>query len=545
MAAEALKLKSILDVIDARLIPDAEAKKARGEVFTPLELVREMLFGLRKSDLERGVNTIWGVNEKGEFFDDDENNRVGGIPLEIWRDPDTKWLDPANGIGNFPFIAYYMLDYQLDKHGKDASLKGSENKLKRRKHIVKNMLYMIEINKGNVNTSRKIFKQLVPSVDANIICADTIKLFKLNDQKITTLLGIDKFNVIMGNPPFNENLSENPTGHAQDTGLWETFVEESLKKVKVNGILAFLHPARWRQPDHKLHNLMFSKQFIFLAIFSKQKGKQYFNAITRFDYYILKNENSIVSTPTKFEDNTYAEININQKTPFISNYGYDIWEKIIKKNINHLEVLGGGSTIKYTKNDHASNNTCPINKPFMNVNTTAKTSRIPKGAKYTKTRKNSNSQEIYVDVVCSSNEHKLRKTSKVIFSKNEVIYSFYDEGNYGLTSNAFCILVNNKDDGLVIVKFLNSNLIKYLIASVKFGNFSTAKNIFDFIPNPLSISKQYNQTTIYDYFSFTARQIENINKQSKIVELNAEKEEPAEESRANARRRTRKLRRFF
>ena len=85
-------------------------------------------------------------------------------------------------------------------------------------------------------------------------------------------------------------------------------------------------------------------------------------------------------------------ININQKTPFISNYGYDIWEKIIKKNTKHLEVLGGGSTIKYTKNDHASNNICQINKPFMNVNTTAKTSRIPKGAKYTKTRKNSNSQ---------------------------------------------------------------------------------------------------------------------------------------------------------
>ena len=225
MAAEALKLKSILDVIDARLIPDAEAKKARGEVFTPLELVREMLFGLRKSDLERGVNTIWGVNEKGEFFDDDENNRVGGIPLEIWRDPDTKWLDPANGIGNFPFIAYYMLDYQLDKHGKDASLKGSENKLKRRKHIVKNMLYMIEINKGNVNTSRKIFKQLVPSVDANIICANSL----LYADKLNKIFGITIFNVIMGNPPFNP-----------PTGLWIQFINKYIDKTRC---LTFVVPS--------------------------------------------------------------------------------------------------------------------------------------------------------------------------------------------------------------------------------------------------------------------------------------------------------------
>jgi hypothetical protein len=234
MAAEALKVKSILNVIDARLIPDAGAKKARGEVFTPLELVREMLFGLRKSDLDRGINTIWGINEKGDFFDDNESNRVGGIPLEIWRDPETKWLDPANGIGNFPFIAYYMLDYQLDKHGKELNLKGSENKLKRRKHIVKNMLYMIEINKGNVNTSRKIFKQLVPSVDANIICADTEKLTE-NDLK--KYFNIVNFDVIIGNPPFQD---EDTSGGKNK--LYERITVKYLKHLNKNGFLTFVTP---------------------------------------------------------------------------------------------------------------------------------------------------------------------------------------------------------------------------------------------------------------------------------------------------------------
>jgi len=41
------KYKTILDVIDKRLIPNQTAKRARGEVFTPLNLVREMLFGIR------------------------------------------------------------------------------------------------------------------------------------------------------------------------------------------------------------------------------------------------------------------------------------------------------------------------------------------------------------------------------------------------------------------------------------------------------------------------------------------------------------------
>ena len=141
------RYNSILEIIDKRLIPDEGAKKARGEVFTPLNLVREMLFGLRKSALEKGETVIWGINDEGNFFDDKESDRVGGIPLDVWRDPNTKWLDPANGIGNFPVVAFYMLDYQLGNHG-TAEFKGDKNKEKCRKHIVKNMLYMIELNKG-------------------------------------------------------------------------------------------------------------------------------------------------------------------------------------------------------------------------------------------------------------------------------------------------------------------------------------------------------------------------------------------------------------
>ena len=145
----------VLEIIEKRLIPDEEAKKARGEVFTPLKLVREMLFGLRKSAIEQGITEIWGINKDGDFIDDEESDRVGGIPLDVFRNPESKWLDPANGIGNFPVVAFYMLDYQLGKHGTNKALRGDENAKKRHEHIVKNMLYMIELNKGNVNACKK------------------------------------------------------------------------------------------------------------------------------------------------------------------------------------------------------------------------------------------------------------------------------------------------------------------------------------------------------------------------------------------------------
>jgi hypothetical protein len=195
MAESAKRYNSILQIIDDRLIADEAAKKDRGEVFTHLNLVREMLFGIRKSSLEKFkdnipdlkseeyLKLIWGINEKGEFIDEKEDDRIGGIPLSVWRDDKTKWLDPANGIGNFPVVAFYMLDYQIGKHGKNEELKG-DNTLRRRRHIIKNMLFMIEVNKGNVNTARKIFEKIDPGVRANICCADTLKM---TDEKLNML----------------------------------------------------------------------------------------------------------------------------------------------------------------------------------------------------------------------------------------------------------------------------------------------------------------------------------------------------------------------
>jgi hypothetical protein len=320
-------------------------------------------------------------------------------------------------------------------------------------------------------------------------------------------------------------LDKNPKGHAQDTGLWEEFVKKSIDQFLEadTGLLAFLHPARWRQPDHSLQKIMFSKQFLSLAIFNKKDGEKQFKAVTRFDYYILKNTKPTHKVPVRFEDGYISSININNTTKFISNFGYDIWENIIDSKIKNLNVLGGGSSIKYSKSDHASNDKCTDDKPFLNINTTAKTERVPKGVSYKKTRKNSNSLSIYVDIVCSNNEHPLRREKKVIFSKNEVVYPFYDNGKYGLTSNAFCILVNNSDEGDILVKYLNSKLIRFLIASVKFGNFSTAKNIFDYIPDPLVIKGEYSDAMLYKKFNFNKEQIEQIvNEKIEIEEENIE-----------------------
>lgn len=217
---------SVLEIIERRLIPNEEAKKARGEVFTPLGLVREMLFGVRKN----APTETWGIDANGNLFDDPAE-RVGGIPLAVWRDHESKWLDPANGIGNFPYIAFQMLDYQLKHHGAKKVKKLSDEE--RRKHIVEKMLFMVELDRGNVNTSFQIFAQLTPGAKPNLCCADTLKL---SDADLQREFGTSRFGVVMGNPPFQEPFKSG------DNKLYLEFIRFANRVLEPSGFVVFVVP---------------------------------------------------------------------------------------------------------------------------------------------------------------------------------------------------------------------------------------------------------------------------------------------------------------
>jgi hypothetical protein len=93
-----------------------EKMDKNAEVFTPINLVNEML---------------------------------DKLPEEVWSNPELKWLDPATGIGVFPLIVYYRLMEGL----KEVILDEEE----RRRHILENQLYMVELNDENCIILNMIF----------------------------------------------------------------------------------------------------------------------------------------------------------------------------------------------------------------------------------------------------------------------------------------------------------------------------------------------------------------------------------------------------
>lgn len=431
--------QELVAFLGQHLKPKELEKKQNGEVFTPPDLIQQKFNKLTLAD-----------------------------PL-IWSDPSKKFLDPANGIGNYPALAFHRLMEGL----KDAIPIESE----RKQHILENMLYMCELNKKNIEVSRKVF--------------DPENLYKLNLYQGSYLdldpkkeWGVEKFDVIFGNPPYQPPSNGKKGGKS----LWPLFVEKSMKLLKVNGFLVFVHPALWRKPENELHDLMFGKQFHYLSIHSKQEGDKVFHATTRYDWYILQNQPSNVPTPVRFDDGIQSSLMITPSLPFIVNHGGDVMEKMRQKSpygFLKTEMSCEGHTQRdYIKKAKNSTYVFPV------VNSSSKVRGI--------------------NLAWSSKALKHQYIPKVIFSNGEVIQPFYDSGKFGTTQGGIYIPVSSEEEGQKLVRYLKSKLVYYIIAATKWSNFETNKQIFWSIPHPKDLPDNFTDAQVYAYFGLTPEEIGRI-----------------------------------
>lgn len=151
----------LLEYFTKLINPTMKEKKSRGEVFTPLELVNEML---------------------------------DKLPEEVWTNPDLVWLDPANGIGNFPVCVFTRLMKSLVYHFPDEKL--------RRKHILENMIYVCELDRKNCFLYNLLLGQ---GVQLNVYQGDSLAL-DLENHTWQNGKVIKAFDIVMGNPPYQKNL---------------------------------------------------------------------------------------------------------------------------------------------------------------------------------------------------------------------------------------------------------------------------------------------------------------------------------------------------
>ena len=383
----------LLEFINGELKPKEKEKKENGEVFTPLSLVNEMLDKLDEAYIK-------------------ENGK------SIFTEDGFKWLDPAVGIGNFPIIVYQRL-----MNGLVTKIPNEED---RRKHILEHMIYSAELTPKNVFIYKKIF--CGDKYKLNIYEGDTLKMDVKKEFKLhADFVGFD---VVMGNPPFQEKVGPNKT-----ETLWGKFIIKSLTILKSSGYLVFVHPSGWRNIDGKFKTIqkeILSRDLQYLEIHNEKDGLKTFSSETRYDWYVLKNELvGNTNTIIKFQDGTTNTINVNG-LEFIPNGEYEkIMSMIAKNGEENVDVIYERSLYGTDKKHMSKTKTEEYKYPCV----------------YTV---NSKSEITYY---YSSKQHGHFGVPKFIWSNGRIssIGSYVDiNGDYGLTQFAYAIV--DKPENLPKIK---------------------------------------------------------------------------------------------
>lgn len=379
------------------------------------------------------VNAI----ERGEIFTPLPivNEILDKIPSYVWRQSQYKWLEPSSGKGVFLEEIYKRLRVYHNEE-----------------HILTNMLYACEINEKNVNITKSKFNHL------NIFVGDTLHM------------NWDfHFDVIVGNPPFNQGgiRSFNGKSHGtQNKTIWHKFVEKAFEWLSPNGILAFITPLTWLCKRNKHHLLFCEKHILWLKLLGGHTSNKVMDAFIPMSLFVLQNK-----------------INEDKKPTEIISQVKDTHESILYINPNHSLPLGYYSIFNQLKKFIEKHN-CPLEVEVkLILNPIGDKIQLPsdycledKWAIDTLTKK----KGILVKKV--ETIHKDGDKRKLIIANKLGFYgAFIDEGKLSLCGkNKYYILGDNLE---LIQKMLTFKVMDILSCYTKYSQEFLHKDVFQYIPD--------------------------------------------------------------
>ena len=446
----------VLKIIHRHLTPKVKEKKDFGEVFTPIELIEKMLEHLPKSD---------------------------------WSNPNLKWLDPANGIGNFPIVIFYKLDKGLEKWEPKTQ--------KRRKHIIENMLFMMELQSNNNRIAKNIFKKLCNNCIPNIWTIDSLKVSKDDILKHFT---IDRIDRIIGNPPF-QAFQEASDKRGGGDELYMKFVRHSIDILANEGYLVFVHPSSWRKPEFSegrkvsknsgMFKLMaHDNQLIYLEIHSSKDGLATFKASTRYDFYTLHKKPAYEKTLIKDQLGELNDINLKEYN-FLPNF--DIKNVMELVALNDEDKCDLDKCILFERSAYGSDKDWVSSKESDKFKYPLIHSTPKSGVRY---------------MYSSENNKGLFGIKKVIFGDSGINNPVIDlTGKYGMTQHAMAITVDNKIQADKLVEFITSTYFTNILQACMWGNFQIDWRLFTYF-------KQDFWDISYDK---NAKIIENVTAEEKSI----------------------------
>ena len=378
------------------------------------------------------------------------------LPARVWRDPNLRWLEPAAGIGNFCLVVYMRLMDGLDAF---------PDQVARHEHILRNMLFMIELNEENVARTRDLFGPL-----ANIQCADFLSL--------SAPVSAD---IVIGNPPFQSPRETARTSSKGGQTLWDKFIVKSLGILRQNPpppgpgtnaerFLCFITPPAWRKPNspHGLWTMMTREpcSLQYIHMIDKKTAIRDLCVQQRMDLFIVRvgGGGAPCRVITSAVDGNTLNLISPRDWPFLPNTEFEsIKELLDPKGPDPRRVL-------YDRSAYGSD------LPHMAPEYLAGEFIYP--VVHTMTRRGLGLW--YSNTKTRGTGHFGK--AKVILNFNEKLYPYLDHtGEYGMGQFSFGLPTGGSvAEGEAMVRALISPRFTAIVRATKWGAYQTDRRMFEY-----------------------------------------------------------------
>jgi hypothetical protein len=430
-----MESKTHVDTYLSQLMRRNMEKSMFGEVFTPVVVIDDML---------------------------------AALPSHVWTNPDSKWCDPACGIGNFP------LKLIFGGTGYEGLLNGLADVIpdrpKRLTHILENMLYCGDINESSVKQLLQTLKEIAPGAKPNVEVGDFLER-----------VAEPQFDIIVGNPPYNSG----GTKRAGEKRIHVRFTAHALACLKPHGYLSFVCPPNYREAGSTMNMIFRGAKGVFehIRIYGPNETHKLFKVQTRVDSFIWHAGTSGKCHIIDERGNKYiGDIDLTRHVP---NFGFSIFEKL--RSLRPADL-------KMYRTTEATTITCE------------KSGLVPDG-----TYKIIHLiVEDGIKVLRRNRPHSLQRVPKLILNGLGIPYVFYDKtGQYGVTQTP--VVIEHPTEALY--KFMTSPLFYCMLWGLRITGNNNLPYMLEDIPADYGKSLHFStdEQALIDSFRVPVFELKEIN----------------------------------
>lgn len=402
------------------------------------------------------------------------------IPDDIKKDENIKWLDPGCGTGVFSNYIVDRLTVSLNKE---------------REKILKENIYMVEYNLFHISKLVEMFGER----------------FNYSDQDYLLYEPGIKFDVIMGNPPYNSNhLKSIPqrqeslidlSNNLSWIPIWQGFVKKSLELLNDGGYLCFITPSTWMKQDkadmyslltqYKIHKLYCLDSYEMYKLFNKE-------AQIPCSVFLLQKipSDGIIQIYDKLIE-SYVEFKLSRPMMPIPMRNVTILKKMLRYTERYGSLANYLLITPLPSRKHEFNNECIGKYEYRNIH-----SCVLKNGKPTfKYKWSMNEGPFYYYGL-----------SKLILAHGVYGFPYLDvDGTMGISNRDKFIFMGDLVFLRALEKLLSLKMIMYLYSATQYRMRFLDKHIYEFIPD-ISKLPNFEYEKISDEYCFDYFELNELEK---------------------------------